>query len=625
MSVKQQLAILFGSVLLSTEEYRKLPAFKNMELEPEIIKKIEKYHLPEITKLICASSDLIEFPWAEGYKKISSYCNDINSLRADVLIASYLDANKFADEILKYKYKPILVKLQEYADELKNIKKKYQNDKTKLKRRIIEVGKREKQKDTTESIDKKTESVRSKDSSKYILNSEKSIFAKEEEQIANIDAELEKLKKYFSQFKKHFEKIEYFLEESKNQIAEDQARDDAYNIISEVKLSIEEQFIKIYVNSGKLNFEMKQNLKKKMFCNRLLQCFEKNSYKNLAFPILLHLYEENAIDLESKEFMYFIEHHKELLCNYLKELYKEDSEVFKNVEKSMLFEVAIRLETRNLDKCFFSSLWNLISIEDDWTWIIKKILEQNLENIDLALGRFLRGITGKAAITVVDCLYNNEELKNKISVLDIYSNLMASSNPQNRDIVIAMMRLMDQLNRKIQRKLNIAERRINSQGQDLFSSIYIPVEHLEEIAVNLRESKGSINCSLVGKQLTEMIAELREGLSVMNLCSVAEIDDWKYQNKIIYNSNKHRLAVSDKLADDKVKLRTMGFSYQDDEGKWKKLAAQVYTEDKKNIKKENSNILNKNRKKNRNEHKKFFNGGKNEKNTKNKNRKENKR
>ena len=44
-------------------------------------------------------------------------------MRADVLIASYLDANKFADEILKYKYKPILVKLQEYADELKNIKK----------------------------------------------------------------------------------------------------------------------------------------------------------------------------------------------------------------------------------------------------------------------------------------------------------------------------------------------------------------------------------------------------------------------------------------------------------------------------------------------------------------------
>ena len=100
---------------------------------------------------------------------------------------------------------------------------------------------------------------------------------------------------------------------------------------------------------------------------------------------------------------------------------------------------------------------------------------------------------------------------------------MASSNPQNRDIVIAMMRLMDQLNRKIQRKLNIAERRINSQGQDLFSSIYIPVEHLEEIAVNLRESKGSINCSLVGKQLTEMIAELREGLSVMNLCQLLKL------------------------------------------------------------------------------------------------------
>ncbi len=599
MSIKQHLAILFGSISLPMDEYKELPAFKSMELEEKIVGEIQEYHLPEITKLICGSSILIEFPWADKYRKICPYCNDIDLLEPSKLIASYSDANKFENEILIYKYQPILEKLQAYIDELQKVKKKYQNEKANLQKKIKAIEKKEsdlkKEEPVKKNIEVKTNTTNI-DEKQKLIEEEKTEekFAEERKRIAEINEWLEKIKKYSNQYKKHFEKIEEYLEKCKDKITENRVREKVYGVVDEMKSPEEEVFIREYIKTGELSLKMEQDLKQKNFCDKLLQIFEKSEYKNFAFPILVRLYENNAIDLEDDEFMCFIKNHPVLLGDYLAEIYNEDLNILENVEKAFLLELAIKLESKNKNKSLLTVLWNSILKENDWIWIYNKIFEQKPQNINFAISKFISGITGKAAMAATQCLYNisNEE----VSIIDVCSYLLEQNLIENQECVIDMMQLMEQTSRNLKRKFNIAERRMNSQTQDLFSSIYIPVEQLEELAVDLKGSDGNINCSLVGKKLMEIIIELREGLETMNVVSVAEFDDWKYQHRIEFDPKIHKMTINSQDVDKTVTLRTMGFLYQDDEGEWKQFAAKVCPEQEtvKIIKKEEEDHLNKN-------------------------------
>ena len=51
MSEKQDLAILFSLLDKPTKEYMASPSFSRLEQEKEVIKHIEKFHLPEVNKL----------------------------------------------------------------------------------------------------------------------------------------------------------------------------------------------------------------------------------------------------------------------------------------------------------------------------------------------------------------------------------------------------------------------------------------------------------------------------------------------------------------------------------------------------------------------------------------------
>ena len=82
MSIKVLLAELCAKRYLPMAEYKKIPAFVEMEQETEIIEKLEGFHLPEITKLICGSDVLAEMAWATKYEKIRPLY--IGSERIDV-------------------------------------------------------------------------------------------------------------------------------------------------------------------------------------------------------------------------------------------------------------------------------------------------------------------------------------------------------------------------------------------------------------------------------------------------------------------------------------------------------------------------------------------------------------
>ena len=128
----------------------------------------------------------------------------------------------------------------------------------------------------------------------------------------------------------------------------------------------------------------------------------------------------------------------------------------------------------------------------------------------------------------------------------------------------------------MQRRLAAKERELNRYSSELFSSIYLPLEQLENLAVNLRLSDGEIKCSLVAGQMIQAISALREGLTAMGLETADEIERWERQSYIEYDAEKHRMSSPVINPDEKVKLQTLGYSYVDDDGNKKIRAAEVY-------------------------------------------------
>ena len=58
MSEKQDLAVLFSLLDRPIAEFVESEAFKRLEREPDVIRNIEPFGLPEVKKLICCSSNL---------------------------------------------------------------------------------------------------------------------------------------------------------------------------------------------------------------------------------------------------------------------------------------------------------------------------------------------------------------------------------------------------------------------------------------------------------------------------------------------------------------------------------------------------------------------------------------
>lgn len=65
MNYKKILAELANKEELSTKEFRNLKEYKELEKNPDLIGKIQEYHLPEINRLICTSDKLLNEPWAK--------------------------------------------------------------------------------------------------------------------------------------------------------------------------------------------------------------------------------------------------------------------------------------------------------------------------------------------------------------------------------------------------------------------------------------------------------------------------------------------------------------------------------------------------------------------------------
>lgn len=560
MSVKEDLAILFSSKELPIEEFKKLSAFANLEQKPDIVEKLKEYHLPEITRLICASVKLREFIWAEPYSTFSQYCLYPEKIDAVDELLNHTKLEEFEKEFLIMKYEPVIRQFEQFFKEENNRLVILKSKKTEISKTIKKLVNSEINEEV--ELEKNIRDNECKDS--YLEN---------EKKLEEIDHKIFECERFDKVFKKHQNRIQFYLEQCSEE-QENKDREAAYKSINDVQLTREEFFIREFIHSGELTAKMQAQLEEDSFRSRLLLCLEKASYIDIAFPILIKLYEESAIDLETGEFRYFILQHKKNLKEYLKAEYEVSPECLNNIEKGLLFEIAIQMEIEELGGAF-SEVWNLFVNENSWLWLKDRLDLLTSGESERHFYKFAVDLRGKAAQVFVQVLYDKNVV---LSPMDVLSKLLSSEGMYSKDVVLYALRLQEQSLKRTQRKINALDRKINSQEQELFSSIYNPMEQLEELASNLRCTEGSIECNLVAGQLMNMIELLRDGLSSMGVETIVDSDEWKRQMDITYDAEKHRFTILMENIPEMVKPRTMGFLYRDDDGNEQFYPAKVYTE-----------------------------------------------
>ena len=243
-------------------------------------------------------------------------------------------------------------------------------------------------------------------------------------------------------------------------------------------------------------------------------------------------------------------------------------------DNGILIEYAIK---SCLDGCNdYVTWWNTIKTPEDWKYILTKINDMYGVPIEAKATKLLHHVEGKSLIAFVELMNSNEANDINLSASELISEYLEQEAPDAKDLVRGYVRNSEQSNRRLQRRLASKERELNRFGSDLFSSIYLPLEQLENLAVNLRLSDGEIKCSLVAGQMIQALASLREGLSAIGLDTADEIENWQRQSLIEYDVEKHRMSSPIISPEDKVKLQTLGYAYIDDEGNRKIRAAEVY-------------------------------------------------
>lgn len=561
MSLKFLFKELYAHLDDSTEDFQKIQAFSELSKQPEIVKQVEPFLLPEVTKLICCSSELMQLDFTSKYQFVQPLYDGSITKQEDVV--SHLDRYiKIKPEILEYIDSKIL-------DLLENFHLSVESQNEQLRKKIsAQRGQLTKYRKTGNP------------DSMTIISIERTI-----EELAK---EREKIKCFLDNYKKLFEEIKRYKKKGNDDI--ENRRKNAYSLLDRIERA---QTFKKILNELSVDGELIPStancFKDREFLASFLLFLSREENKRFAIPVLLKLFDSGTIDINEPPVFDFVAEKPDLLIDYLLGRVPEKENDLESEDLNTLVDIALRLEFERKEKtshCIFYQFWNQLIFDFDWIWIFRKIESFYPENFDEVVGCLLSELRGKASKSCVNILFDPDILGRKVSAADIFAYAMSSSEYYGNESVINAFRVFEKNNQSMRRKLNFSERKLRSESQDIFSSMYVPLEELESLAVNLSFTSRDIKASLVGKHLRDIVAELRDALGrTCRVMAVADIDDWKNLEKIHFDAAHHKFSGIAKQPPREVLVKTLGFSYMDDEGMQKEYPAQVIEAPSSQIKK----------------------------------------
>ena len=357
-------------------------------------------------------------------------------------------------------------------------------------------------------------------------------------------------------------------------------RGEAYRVLVNFDrdASVKDTVSKI-IETGVVNQLQIVQLRDQNFLRSMLFYLSEEKNKHAAIDILLKLYDIGAIDINESELISYFAANSVLLLDYLLCIFLDTIKDTKSEDLNVLVDLALRLEHEIYiqdNRAKFCVFWNKLTDEFAWKWMFEKIATNYPNDFCAVAGCLMRGLRGKAATAYMNTFNTLNDTIRKVTAAELFSYALKNSDCSVADSVISFLRLSEKSNHNMQVKLNAADRKLRCQSQDIFSAMYTPVERLEELAINLSVTTEKVDSKLVGKQLRDEIAELRGSLEIFDVKAVADIDDWKDLKDVPFDSKHHKLTVDLKNPPNTVTIKSLGFSYTDDEGVQKERPAQVF-------------------------------------------------
>lgn len=574
MTYKQMIAELASTEEFSVERLKALEAYKELEQHPEIIKAIESYHLPEINRLICTSDLLLKESWAKYYKKISDIVryednsNSINSksnkLKQEKAINKLLiEMNKAGDDG-ESEFKQ-LINLEDNIFKIR-LAESFHNISNEIQIAKKEVDKIKKEQEKRAEIKKRKESEIRSYCNEYDELSDKDLDEKIDELLDDIN--------YKSDWMKDYERFAEIISHNNNPDFEER-RSKVYAITKTFSEPDADEFVELFIRENVISEEYIQSLRKPEFLSKVISCL--NRMQKYACQVILCLVNEGYIDLNSKEFKECINNiESKYLHGYLFEEYKERKSIINDKTVLKLWNIAILKEIQNEHKePIFTDLWAIIDDKKSWNYIIKSVAmcSDFYKNII----KFISVDNPRSPSIIAELIVSSDDIKIRSSVTEIASEILGNDK-QNR-IVRELLYEMNSINSKNITQLNIANRKNLRYGQDLFSSIYKPVEQLEGFTIDLKMSTKNFSKNIIINELMDIVEKLRDGLLDLDIDTVEELDNWKNQISVKYNLKKHMLESMSEIKPSEVKIHALGYKYKDSDGKKQCYRAKVYVSD----------------------------------------------
>jgi len=544
------------------QEYINLSEAKEMLKYPEIIDALESLHTVCITKLICGYEELIAKYPNKHYSILKLlYENELSDeftkrfleeTETDILcqILPLLDEKhlkKFQDIFtLQKELQETEKKLQKIEDDIKTKKgKKSKEEKNKNQSSEQSSNPKEKEKTQLKKEKKKLEEKIQKQ--KCLLLSEQTFEEKEN---------------FFNQLNQY---ISSFEEKQKK------ARIQAKEIIQNKKYEdIAEELIKI--SDGNTLSKFKDLGKNKDELEKVCHVFDKwlknRVYIEEVMRTIAKLYSDGTIDINEDPVLSLLKNNKDTLSQFIIryrcEIESEDYIIFRNI----LLDATIEQKSLIKGEPAFFGLWESMEKDDEQLSILdyyEKHSKLTYEQILCYLYLYSQKTRPFTEMLINEHIYGDNAEQNSISEFIETMIDCTGSDKTNIDFALKLVRNLEKEYHKNKYAFVRANKKLQKFPQKVYIHLNTSITELEKLASDMADSvRTEEYLSTLRFSLKKQIAELRKGLSEIGLKPIGDIEKWLNDFSVEPDPSKYDLPDE---VPEKIKLRTLGYSYQNDNGK----------------------------------------------------------
>lgn len=579
MSAKEALAKLSTQLNKPLSEYASIDVAVDLANNIALLSKLEPFCLPEITKLICGSSRLIEYfgdkylqlrPFfedtsaeammehlADKDKESSYYIEIIFPLADDYILDSFIHAYNRLEKSIKYHQKLT----SEQENEVLRTQAKIDSNAVERK----EVDDAIAQFPEGSDDEKYKDLVRRRSSLKGNLTKYNKTLEAAKLKIAEHQAKCDAYREQYLRLHEAYKVASSLKCEYATRISN--ARRDAYEACDD--RNVIQSMIEGWFTSGVISEELVEGLRNYDFCVQFVSLLEK-SYQNKAVAIISALYENGLIDIADEPFSVFLSMNSAAVANYFVDHYLSENGTVFDVDApdfdswcDYIINAAFFDSEDSYGISAFDTLWGCISSPDAWRTILDAVKQQDEDALVECLARLILCVSGnsrKHLILATQDMILQEEIE---SCSALVVALIDKHTPG--DDCSAIVELLVQRLEGENRKLKGTNERLKFNADRLSSKAYgalsKPIESLEILASNIASSHNSVQPEMVSSKLKKYLTSLREGLEVFELYTVEDATNWINRKSVPFDPEKHSISIP--TPPQTVYLRTLGFTYRD--------------------------------------------------------------